>query len=240
MTEPRATAGMRWRGDDPRWDRWAAGTGIIFAGLALFAFLIQPSGPSSADPAEEVLSHFRDNDTSIFWQGAIFGFAATFFLWFFGTLAAAIRRAEGDPAGRIPAIIVAAAGASAGLYLAGVASWVALAKTADEEGTTRALFDLGNAAFGITDFTVAALVLAVSIGVLRTKLLPDWVALIGAIAAVYYVLDGFVQQTSESDFQAALGQISLILFLAWTLLVSLLLMRSPRVVEPMRTTAAPL
>jgi hypothetical protein len=240
MTEPRTAGSMRWRADDPRWDRYAAGTGIIFAGLALLAFLIQPSGPSSADPATEVLDHFRDNDTGIFWQGAIFGFAGFFFVWFFGTLAAAIRRAEGDPAGRIPAIVVVSAAASAGLYLAGTAAWVALAKTADEEGATRTLFDLGNAAFGLTDFTVAALVLAVSIGVLRTALLPDWVALIGAVAAVFYVLNGFVQQTSESDFQAALGQISLILFLAWTLLVSLLLMRSPRVVEPMRTTAAPM
>jgi hypothetical protein len=204
--------------DSPRAERIALGSGVVFVILALIAFLIA-GGPDNGASSDQVLSYFRDHDTALRWQALLFGLSGGFFLWFGGTLASVIRRAEGDPAGRIPAIVVGAVGASTAIYFVGMASWLTVAEIKDGA----LLYYFGNRAFALTNFSAAVVVLAVSLGVLRTRILVEWVAVVGAAVTVLLLVNGVAQALSDSDAVSSLGTITFLVFLAWVLTVSGLL-----------------
>jgi hypothetical protein len=215
----------RWIADSPRAERIALGSGIVFVILALIAFLIA-TGPDGGASSDEILSYFGDNDAAIKWQALLFGLSGAFFLWFGGTLASVIRRAEGDPAGRLPAIIVAAIAASTALFFIGMASWLTLAET----GESIALYGLGESVFGLVDFTAAAFVWAASLGVLRTRLLQEWVGWLGALLTVLLLVDGVVQALGDSSAVQTMTEITFFAFLVWVFIASSLLtwQREPR------------
>jgi hypothetical protein len=215
---------------DIRWDRWAAGSGIAFAVLAVAAFLFAYDLPTAGDSSTQIVSYFQDNDTAVLWQAFLFGLAAIAFLWFTGTIAASIRRAENDPAGRIPAIIVAAGATSAALYLAGIGALVTLAKSAGElePATARVIYEASAAAFTLTDFTAIVFVAAISLGVVRTGLLAPWIAYAGAVAIVVGIVHAFGALLSDAEAfgpGGVIGIISFLVFLAWTLATSALLVQ---------------
>lgn len=201
-----------------RAERIALGSGVVFVILALIAFLIA-GGPDNNASSDQVLSYFRDHDTALRWQALLFGLSGAFFLWFGGTLASVIRRAEGDPAGRTPAIVVGAVGASTAIYFVGMASWLTVAEIKDGA----LLYYFGNRAFGLTNFSAAVLVGAVSLGILRTRILVEWTALVGAAVTVLLLVNGVAQALSDSDAVSTLGTITFLIFLAWVLAVSSLL-----------------
>jgi hypothetical protein len=227
-----------WAADSPRVQRLVHASGIAFVVTALVAFFVA-GAPEAGATGEEVVSHFRENENAYKWHALFYGLAAAFFVWFFGTLAARIRRAENDPAGRLPAIVVVASATTGALYVVGVAAWTSLAKTAQEEGATRALFDLGDQAFALSSFTAAALAFAVSLAVLRTMLLEDWAAWAGIVLAAILVLTGVVQVFSDGDAATVLGYISFLAFLAWVLLLSALLTWERTGVRPAVPTPTP-
>jgi hypothetical protein len=210
---------------DTRWERWAAASGVAFAVLAIVGFLFASDLPQAGSTGDEVLTYFRDNDTAVTWQVLFFGLAVIAFLWFVGTIAAAIRRAENDPAGRIPAITVVAGATAAALYMGGEAAILSLAKNAGEleAGTALAVHGASTTAFLLTDFVAATFVAAVALGVLRTGLLPTWIPYAGAAYVVIALVDGVGGTLSESDAFGAggiIGIISFLAFLAWTLVTS--------------------
>jgi hypothetical protein len=215
----------RWVADSPRAERIALGSGVGFVVLAVVAFVIA-TGPDAGASNEEILSYFSENDAALKWQALFFGLAGAFFVWFGGTLASVIRRAEGDPAGRLPAIIVAAVAASTAIFFVGMASWLTLAET----GESVALYGLGESAFGLTDFTAAAFVLAASLGVLKTRIVQEWVGWLGALLTVLLLVDGVVQALGDSSAVQTLTQITFFAFLVWVFIASSLLawQREPR------------
>ena len=215
----------RWVADSPRAERLALGSGVVFVVLAVVAFVIA-TGPDGGASNDEVLAYFSENDAAVKWQAVFFGLAGAFFLWFGGTLASVIRRAEGDPAGRLPAVIVAAVAASTAIFSVAIASWLTLAET----GESVALYGLGESAFGLTDFTAAAFVGAASLGVLRTRLLQEWVGWLGALLTVLLLVDGVVQALGDSSAVQTLTEITFFAFLVWVLIASSLLawQREPR------------
>jgi hypothetical protein len=221
---------------DMRWDRWAAATGIAFVALAVVGFMFAPDIPESGAANDAVLAWFQNNSTEIGWQAFLFGLAGAAFLWFIGTLAAAIRRAENDPAGRLPAIIVVSGAAAVALYSAGMTAILGAAKMdALEAGTARVLYELGTGAFLLTNFIVVPFVLAVSLAIVRTGLLPAWLAYVGPVYAVVALVDAAGGTLSDSDAFGAggiFGTISFLAFLAWTLVTSVLLMQRMTVEAP--------
>lgn len=207
-----------WAADSPRVERMALASGVIFVILALIAFVIA-AGPDGGATDSEILSYFRDNDAALKWQALLFGLAGAFFLWFGGTLASVVRRAEGDPAGRLPAIIVASVAASVAIYFVGMTAWLTLAETGDGV----ALFHLGESAFGLSGFPAAAFVLAGSLAILRTRILQEWVGWLGAVLTALLLVDGVVQALGDSSAVQTLGEITFFAFLVWVFIASGLL-----------------
>jgi hypothetical protein len=231
MVERRWGAGASWA------EQIATGSGVVFAVLAIVAFALVGDAESGAS-TEEIISYFSDNADRVKWGAFVFGLAGGFLLWFGGTTASALRRAEGDATGRLPAIAVAAVASSVALYLVGVASWTALARTSDEDGISRALYDLGQQVFGISSFTAAAFVWALSTGIMRTRLLRDWVGWLGTALTVLLIVNGASEMLRDSSGLSILGTITFVAFLAWVLLASVLLTMGVRARGPARPAAA--
>jgi hypothetical protein len=222
---------------DMRWERWAAASGVAFVVLAIVGFLFAYDLPQAGSTGDEVLTYFRDNDTAVTWQALFFGLAVIALLWFVGTIAAAIRRAENDPAGRIPAITVAAGAAAAALYMGGEAAILSLAKNAGEleAGTALALHGASTTAFLLTNFVAATFVAAVALGVLRTGLLPAWISYAGGVFVVVALIDGVGGILSDAEAFGTggiIGTLSFLAFLAWTLVTSALLTQNVAATAP--------
>ena len=216
------------------WRAFGAAAGVVFVILALIAFLIAP-GPSEATDAK-VFEYFNEHDAAILWQAALFGLSAPFFLWFAGTLAATIRRAEAPDATLLGGVALASAVGSASLYLVGIASWDALAdaygdtaglesERPDLLGSSQVLFRLGLSAIEMANFTTAAFVGAAAIAFLSRRLLRGWLGWVGAVVAVVLLANGPLQVLSDSDAADVIGVLVFLLFLGWVLVTSVLLTR---------------
>ena len=214
-----------------RWGPLAAGSGIVFVILALVAFFIA-GGPEAEATSDEIFEYFADNDTAVKWQGFLFGLSGVFLLWFAGTVASVVRDADPESGGRLRAISLAGAAASAAIYYTGLAAWVALATTIGGNEATPGTVDvaqglcyLGDMALALSNFTAAVFVGAASIALLRTRLLADWIGWLGLAVAAYLIVNSAVQIFSDSEAASLIGTIAFLAFLAWVLVTSALLAR---------------
>lgn len=211
-------------------ERWASATGIGFALAGAIGFLIVPDPPSVDEGSEFILNFFALNDSDIMWQSFFFGLAGVFLLWFAGTLAGALGRAENDPGARLPAIIVASAAAATALFLLGVIAFGAIASGVEvmDQGVAYGLYQLGNYAFVITDFPAAAFVWAASLGIARTGFLPTSVAWVGGVVGLLLLVNvGGRLLADQSTFAAGgtTGTVIFVFFIFWVLVTSIFLMQ---------------
>jgi hypothetical protein len=227
-------------GDNRRvrnWDRWAAGTGIAYVAFAIAGFFFVPDLPQPSTSNEGLLAYFAVKTEELAFQVFFFGLAGISFLWFIGTLAAAIRRAEDGPTG-LAAIAATAGAAATGVFFGGMVCWSALATSADsilDQGVARGLYDLGRYAYTISGLPAAGFVLAVSLATLRTRFLPTAVGWSGLVLALVLVVDvGGATIGDADDFgpTGTYGVATFLLFLAWNAVTSLVLMQR---VAPHRT-----
>src|SRR5688500_16678454 len=87
---------------EEKWERWAAGAGLIFVDLfigALFDPVVDPLG----DEASVVAAQLLDNRGPARLAAYAGGFAALALVWFVGSLRSTLRRAEGGT-GRLSAV----------------------------------------------------------------------------------------------------------------------------------------
>ena len=214
--------------DRSGWERLAAATGVIFVLLAFVGFLFAPDPPSPGETNDEVLAYFSDKETQLRWQALFFASAGVAFLWFAGTLASLLRRRLdsartttgwlGDGGARWPTIVIASAATAVGIYTAGVAAYSALAARAGEEidaSAGRALFELAGSLLTYTNFPALVFVGAASLGIVRTRLLPDWVGWLGAAVTAVLALDGIGAAVADSDSFGPSGAFGIIAFLSF-------------------------
>jgi Domain of unknown function (DUF4386) len=217
------------------WERWAAGTGVLYVVFAIIGFFFLPDPPQPSTPNEELLVYFEGKTDELFYQVFFFALAAISFLWFVGTLAAALRRAEDGTTG-LSEIAVAAGATANAIFIAGMVSWSAMAASADtilDQGVARGLYDVGRFAYTLSGVPAAAFVLAVSFGALRTRFLPAALGWAGLLLVVVLVLDVAAATIGDNDDfgpTGSYGVVTFLLFLAWIFVTSLLLVQraSPR------------
>jgi hypothetical protein len=221
------------------WERWAAGTGVAYVVFAIVGFFFVPDPPKPSVANEALLAYFALKTEELSFQVFFFGLAGISFLWFIGTLAGALRRAEDVPTG-LAAIAVTAGATANAVFLAGAVCWSALAASADtilDQGVARGLYDLGRFAYTLSALPATAFVLAVSLGALRTRFLPSGVGWAGLLLAVVLVLDvAGATIGDDDDFgpTGTYGVVTFLLFLAWVFVTSLLLVQR---VAPRRRAA---
>jgi hypothetical protein len=203
-------------------DRVAAVAGVLFVA----AFVVgQYIAPDLVYPEEQVgggqLTFYVNYEDALVAQAILFGVASMLLLVFVGGLRAFLARAEGqDP--RLAPVVVAAGAVAAGLVLLRAAIVVALtALRGNEVGVhaqgsawaARALFYLEGAVGDMVLFPFAVLLAAAAVVLLRTRVLPGWLAWVGAGLAVLVGVLG-VGLPAGLDIEP-LDQAIALLALAW-------------------------
>ena len=243
-----------------RWDRYAAGAGIVAAGVfAIQAFIVAPA-PTVADPIDVVARYYVAHDRGVEIQVFLTGIAAIFFLWFLGALIAHLGRAESS-GGRLSTAAFGAAIASIAPIAVGS---IAAAVLALEAGRVDQLLpvmmptehpDLGLAvapivrvladrrllAYTASWFALAPFVAAVAALSMRTGAFPRWhanfgygVFFLGLVAGL-----GVFVRTGPLAPGAGVSYISFLALLAWLAATSGLLVQAttPAPPPPAQTAA---
>jgi hypothetical protein len=174
-----------------RWARYAPLTGVVAVVLWIIGVLISEIGdrPDDDAPAQEIAAYLENETGTIFAGFFFFALGTAFFLWFLGSLRAALARAEGG-VGRVAAIAFGAGLATAAFVLATMAPEVAGAISADNSDrelspqAAEALVDLSVGFFVCAEFIATVLFVATAVVVLRTRIFPVWLAWASIVLAV--------------------------------------------------------
>jgi hypothetical protein len=189
-------------------------TGVLFVVLAVVAFIISGETPDTDDSPLKILAFYVKHDTDQVWAGAFLAWATVPLLFFVGTLRSTIRAVEGQIA-RLSAVAFAG-----GIVLAfGALSFAGFTFTLGDiadDGLTpqaaQALNALNSDFFFPVAVGLGTLMLATGLAIVFSRMLPvwlGWITLLIGIAALTPV-----------------GFFAFLLFLLWTLIVSVLLWRA--------------
>jgi hypothetical protein len=205
-----------------RWETFAPLTGIAAVVLFIAAFIVHDvigDTPEADAPASVFARYYQEEDGSIWGAGILFSFAAIFFFWFVGTLRAALHAAEGA-VGRLAATAFAGGIATAVLLLAAIGTQVSAAILVSDRDapiapeTAVAYWFMGDGVFLASFYGAAVLLLATSLVVLRSGVLPRWFGWVTLAVALVLV----VPWINWAAFIFALP--------IWIILTSLLLWRA--------------
>jgi hypothetical protein len=214
--------------DKGMWDRWAPASGILFVASTLVAYGLCGNIPGTDASASEITSYIGSHHGRMLTAAVLIGFGTLFFVWFLASLAAILRKA-GEP--RLASVAYGAGLVAAGIFLWFAVIFGALAfsiAAAGNDGVTKAIYDLQWPLGVLIAIPVASLALAASVAGMRAKVLPDWLAWVGTVAAIAFAIGSTTW--SESGFWSPDGAYSMIIFfvfLGWTVVVSGLLVAKP-------------
>jgi len=210
------------------WQRLGAASGIVYVLVILGPDLIQ-GGPSEEPTmtAAEAMAQSCANLTAAQLTDAIYPITHIlgylFFLFFLGSLWSALRRAEGGD-GWLSA--AAFGGGLVSLAIRLSSATVSLAAVHNScAGIDPQLWqvltnDVGGAALFLSFFPLAVLSVACAVIAIRFGALPRWLGWMSAVVAVALLADGIAGTISARDVG-----LSFLLFMLWTLVTSIALMR---------------
>ena len=215
--------------NDSRWERIAAGSGIVWVVLTAVGNIIQTNPPGVNDPVGQISSYYLVHRSAILLGEFVIGVGALFFLWFVGSLYSHFRRAEGDP-GRVSTIVFGAGIWTLAVFVVEGSMYTALAYKIAGEGDSRitqAVWDLANVAATFRGYTVAILFVAIAVAVLRTGALPRWTGMSALVLGLLQIVRplGVFADSGPFVLLGAFSAIGFALDGIWVLVTSVLLMR---------------
>lgn len=214
--------------DDSKWERAAGAGGILFVVLVVISAVLPGSPPSTSDPAKDVAKYFADNADAIR-QAAFLGIVATIpLVWWVAAIYRMLERETGNARmGVMAAVGVAIGGAAAGVSSVVYAA-VAMSGVAGSGGLsgTKFFYLIGTNLTSMVAIGTALTVGAVSAGILRTGMMPKWIAWLGALTAVVAVVGSLIG-VSGNDVVFGAAFVSFLLFAVWLLAVSIVMLRKP-------------
>jgi hypothetical protein len=207
-------------------ERLAASSGIGFVILLVVGSLL-PGSPKKYDAsAADIATWFHDKHKSILIAGILFGLAYVFFLWFLASFAGTFR-AAGEQ--RLATVMY---GAGVALITIGAVSdgiGITLSREVSlgaDQNSVKLLYGIENFLYSRMFWIAAAIALATAIANGRAKALPDWFGWLSYAGAIVFVIGGLSIKTS--GFFSPTGgmvMITFIVFLAWILVASFLLVQ---------------
>ena len=224
-----------------RWsaDRLAASSGIGFVVLFIVSFFVATKPPDSTDSNTQWHTYFVDHHRATLISAVLLGAAVMFFIWFAGSVGAALRNAGEQ---RLAAVAFGGGVATAAVatVIAGLQGALAYRIAIDSPANVKAFVDLSYSVQVLIGFPVAVLIGATAIASWRSGAFPRWWAQVSGVAAVVMVSGGGA--LAHSGFYRPDGPwsfVTLIVFLAWTLVTSgWLVMRTHAEAAPKAAAAA--
>jgi hypothetical protein len=187
--------------------RYGAMTGIVFVLVVIVGFAVTPQPPDANAAPAEILNYVVDHHSAMHAVQLILAAAGFLFIWFIGTLPDYLSRIE-VAAGRHALANLAWGGgliAIATLMIGGAFAATATLLIPAIGAPAAAVFFVGN-----------------GLSILRSGALPAW---LGLVTALFNALGISAVFTDHGAF-AADGVLGFLLFILWTLLASITLVRS--------------
>jgi hypothetical protein len=201
-------------------DRLAATSGIAFVVLFVVAFFSATEPPDSSDPNSEWVSYFTDHHRATLVAGVLLAAAIMFFLWFAGSLGAALRDAGERRLGLV-AFGGGVATAAVGLTISAIQGALAYRIAIDSPANVKAFVDLFYVGGCFISFPIAVTIGATAIAAYRSGTFPRLWAWVSAVAAIVMVSGGGA--LAHSGFYRPDGPwafVTLVVFLVWVLVTS--------------------
>lgn len=207
------------------WERIAAASGVLFVALFVIAFFVPGTPPAPGDSRADWIAYTLDKSKELKLSAILFGLAMIAFLWFLGSLAAALRNG-GEP--RLAAVAFGGGVATISVAFVSTAFQAAMAWriAADEPTLVRAFADIQYALNTLVSFSVAVFIFATAVASWRARIFPSWYSAGSAVVAVALVFAGGA--LAYDGFYAPNGAyaiITLIASLVWALATSALLVQ---------------
>lgn len=223
------------------WDRFLPASGIGFA-LVLVAAVVGvfAGGAEPNDPFHSVAKTLVGERDALLIRYAFQLGASGLFVLFLASLTARLEAAEGRAstltrgayaAGLIGVLLITVTDAINAALAASIAPVAG-------DGAVWAVFQAGQAIFTFAAMFIGLFLLCASEVIRRTRALPRWVAYLGLVAGVAYVIGSF--SVADQRGPAAIPAIAgFVLFIAWCLSASVVLLvrnaRIPAVGEGLRS-----
>jgi protein-S-isoprenylcysteine O-methyltransferase Ste14 len=174
----------------PAIERFSPLAGVVAVILWVAGVFIAESGETrDEETPEALLTWFTENETEIAAGEITFAFGVLFFLWFLGTVRAAL--AVREPTQHLTAIFYGA-GLLAGLSMIVQAALLVQPYFMEDDtlsaDTAQALSTISDALFGAVELTLAVSVLAAGLAFLRTGVLPKWLGWASLVLAVILLI----------------------------------------------------
>jgi hypothetical protein len=224
--------------EEAKWERWSALGALGFVVLVIVIAVLPGSLPKPSDSSAKIGTFIVDNSKELRWSAVIGLLATAVFFWWAGAVWRLVRRGEG---GSPRLAVVGLAGLDFASRLLGVGT-IILATTAIAAAPTgggvhdvKFLYLLQAGLAAGAGVGIAVFVAAVSIVMIRARILPAGLGWFGGLVSlVLVVAAGGVASTRDLFF--VLGLIGLVGFLLWVVVTAILMLRAPT--EPVTVSAA--
>ena len=224
--------------ESTKWERYGALGGILFVVLVIVSIAVTGSTPKASDSASKILKSFQDHKDGIKIGAFIGGLAAVPLLWWAGSLYARMRRAEGDhPRLALIAVLGLVLGGAGQIGMSAIDATVVLTLKTVGANEAKFFFVLGQGFADAALIGLAVLVFAVSVLAFRSRVFPIWVAWLGIVDAIAFVVASYTVATTD-DAIAGVGFAAFILWAIWIIVTSVIMFRATTAMEQARTMAA--
>ncbi len=215
-------------GSASAWEMLEVASGIIFVILLLVGIFLPEAPPAVDDPIDVIALYFQDNRGAVLTTGYINVLAGFFFIWFLSVLRTVMMKAEGGT-GRLANLAYAGAILIGPMVFLSVTAYSAIAfwlgdnPRVEDQGAVRALFDLSIIAGYAAFIPLAVFLAATGLSIVKTRVLPTWLGWSAIVLAILAIVGAAGMLDADSPL-ADLSFIVLILFLVWTLALSVILL----------------
>ena len=207
-------------------NRYAPATGILAVVIFAAAVAFESNGPSPSDSPTQVAAKFVRNQAGVLIGSYLLMVGLAFFAIFLAVLRSALRAAEGEP-GIFSTLTFGAGMAGLAVTCGYVAIYGSLAHGVASGGGANlvfAMFAVSNAIDSVSGIFIALAVLAAAAVILRTAAFPRWLGWMGLVSGGLGAFGPFALDRPDQPV-GFIGFLGSLLFLAWMLLMSVVLLR---------------
>jgi hypothetical protein len=177
-------------------ERWAAVGGVLYVVLFVVGAIVSYAGqPDTGSPPAKLIAYYSDSGhrhrINIGWLIVIF--SIFFFIWFLGALRIAVRRLDGD------GLLLGVAGIGGAVYAACTLVGISVnagIKTMSDDTYRHTVYpelihaadDAGYIIHAAGGAGIGAMIVAVSLALLRARAAPAWACWLSVLAGVAAIL----------------------------------------------------
>lgn len=203
--------------------RWGGFAGLAFVVLVLLGRFLPGTPPGVDKSANEISSFLTDGRTSILVGALMWSAAAGLIIWFAAAFAEAMR--ERDERSDIHLALLAGSVLVGGAIFVNAAITAATAYGVDgrDAGMTQMMFEWSAVLTTMIGFAATLPLAAAGVGVLRTRLMPNWLGYLALLAAVVSFAGAFGIFVTSGAFVAGgtlMTTVPLLLTAVWLVCAS--------------------